>query len=123
MKVCVPSRAPGGPDVPLGTPFEETDLLDYYELRPDGQFEHLAQMRNCGGGACVEPAEAIKHRGVQSVVVASLAPSALMRFHNYGITVFAADHIPVREALRMLAEGRLREVTIDEFPRLRNEKR
>jgi predicted Fe-Mo cluster-binding NifX family protein len=123
MKVCVPSTSPGGPEAPIGAPFKETDLLDYYELRPDGEFEHLAQMRNCGGGACIEPVEAIRHRGVESVIVASLGPDTLLRFHNYGIKVFAADGPSVRAALGSLAAGGLREITIGEFAHLRNQKR
>ena len=122
MKVCVPSTSPGGPEAPIRAPFEETDLLDYYELHPYGEFEHLAQMRNCGGGACIEPVEAIMHRGVECVIGASLGPGTLLRFHNCGIKVFAADAPSARDALGSLAAGGLRGITIGGVGPLGDEK-
>ncbi|MCU0859601.1 MAG: hypothetical protein MUE55_03345 [Thermoplasmata archaeon] len=118
MKVCIPCTAPGGPETVIATPFEETDFLDYYEVHPDGRFEHLAQMRNCGGGTCVDPVEAIIHRGVDKVVVTSLTPSSLLRFHNAGVEVLRTDDPTVRGTLDLLARGGLKTVTIDEYAKL-----
>lgn len=118
MKVCIPCTAPGGPGAVIATPFEETDFLDYYEVHPDGRFEHLAQMRNCGGGTCVDPVEAIIHRGVDKVVVTTLSPSSLLRFHTAGIEVLATDDPAVRGALDLLARGGLRRIAIDQYAQL-----
>ncbi len=118
MKVCIPCTAPGGPETVIATPFEETDFLDYYEVHPDGRFEHQAQTRNCGGGTCVDPVEAIIHRGVDKVVVTTLSPSSLLRFHTAGIEVLATDDPAVRGALDLLAKGGLRRITIDQYAQL-----
>ena len=115
MKVCVPCNSPGGPDAVMASPFEETDLLDYYELLPDGRFEHTAQMRNCGGATCVDPIDAISSRGVEKVVVTGLTPTSLLRLHNAGVKVYLADDPLARAALDDLAKGTLTEVTIDRF--------
>jgi len=118
MKVCVPCNSPGGPDAVIASSFEETDLLDYYELLPDGRFEHTAQMRNCGDAACVNPVDAIASRGVAKIVVTGLTPTSLMRLHNAGVKVYLAGDPLVRVALDDLAKGALTEVTIDRFATL-----
>lgn len=118
VKVCIPCDAPGGPDAAIASAFEETPLLDYYEVHPDGMFEHTSQARNCGAATCVDPVDAIIGRGVEAVVVTSLSPSSLMRFHNAGVKVLVTDNPSVRATLDMLAAGKLQELKMDMFAEL-----
>lgn len=123
MKVCIPCDGPGGPDAAISSPFEETGVLDYYEVHPDGMFEHTSQARNCGAATCVDPVEAIIGRGVEAVVVTSLSPSSLMRFHNAGVKVLVTDNPSVMVTLDMLARDGLEELTMDMFAELGKNKR
>ena len=118
MKVCIPCDGPGGPDSAISSPFEETGVLDYYDVHPDGMFEHTSQARNCGAATCVDPVEAIIGRGVEAVVVTSLSPSSLMRFHNAGVKVLVTDNPSVMVTLDMLARGGLQELTMEMFATL-----
>ncbi len=118
MKVCIPCDGPGGPDSAISSTFEDTGVLDYYEVHPDGMFEHTSQARNCGADTCVDPVEAIIGRGVEAVVVTSLSPSSLMRFHNAGVKVLVTDNPSVMVTLDMLARGGLQELTMEMFATL-----
>ena len=115
VKVCIPCDGSGGPDAAIASAFEETSLLDYYEVHPDGMFEHTSQTRNCGAATCVDPVDAIIGRGVEAVIVTSLSPSSLMRFHNSGVKVLVTDNPSVRATLDLLAKGALQELTMDAF--------
>jgi len=123
VKVCIPCESPGGPDAAIATPFEETGVLDYYDVHPDGMFEHTSQMRNCGEATCSDPVDAIVGRKVEVVIVTSLSPSSLMRFHNEGVKVLVTDNPSVRATLDLLASGKLQELTMDRFAELGNNKR
>lgn len=123
MKVCIPCESPGGPDAAIATPFEETGVLDYYEVHPDGMFEHTAQIRNCGPATCVDPVDAIVGRKVETVIVISLSPSSLMRLHNEGVRVLVTDNPSVRATLDLLARGELQELTMKRFAELGKNKR
>ena len=118
MKGCIPCDGPGGPDSAISSTFEETGVLDYYDVHPDGMFEHTSQARNCGAATCVDPVEAIIGRGVEAVVVTSLSPSSLMRFHNAGVKVLVTDNPSVMVTLDMLARGGLQELTMEMFATL-----
>lgn len=115
VKVCVPCESPGGPDSAITGPLEDSGVLDYYEVHPDGTFEHTSQARNCGAAACVDPVDAIVGRKADAVIVASLSPSSLMRLHNGGVRVLVTDNPSVRASLDMLADGRLEELTMKRF--------
>jgi predicted Fe-Mo cluster-binding NifX family protein len=123
VKVCIPCESPGGPDAAIATPFEETGVLDYYDVHPDGMFEHSSQMRICGVAACIDPVDAIVGRKVDAVIVISLSPSSLMKLHNGGIRVLVTDNPSVRSSLDLLASGKLQELTMDRFAELGNNKR
>ncbi len=123
MKVCIPCEAPGGPDAAIASPFEETSVLDYYEVHPDGMFEHTSQARNCGAATCVDPVDAIIGRTVEAVIVTSLSPSSLMRLHNAGVKVLVTDNPSVRATLDLLAKGELQELTMDRFAELGKNRR
>lgn len=110
VKVCIPCAEPGGPDAAIESPFEETDILDYYDLRQDGMFEHTAHMRNCGGAACIDPVEAIVGRKSEAVVVTGISQSNLMRLKNAGVKVLVATNPSVRVILDELASGSLKEL-------------
>ena len=84
----------------------------------DGPVEHTSQARNCGAATCVDPVEAIIGRGVEAVVVTSLSPSSLMRFHNAGVKVLVTDNPSVMVTLDMLARGGLQELTMEMFAAL-----
>lgn len=117
MRVCIPCNIPGGPEVAVTTAFEEADYLDYYELRPDGNFEHEAETKNCSAG-CVDPVDAIIRRGTEAVVVAGIRPDSLMRLWNAGVKVYHADDPSVRVLLDRLASRSLNEIKIDSFAEL-----
>lgn len=123
MKVCIPCESPGGPDAAIVGPFEETSVLDYYDVGPDGEFAHTSQARNCGAATCVDPVDAIIGRGVEAVIVTSLSPSSLMRLHNGGVKVLVTDNPSVRVTLDLLARGELQELTMDRFAELGKNRR
>ncbi len=106
MRVCIPSPYPGGPQTPVSAAFEQADMLDYYELRTDGSFEQIAQMRNCIG-ACIDPVEAIMRRGAKTVIVVDISDSYLMRFRNASVDVLLANSSSVEEVMRSAAKGEL----------------
>jgi len=115
MIVCVACSDPGGPDAAFDAPFELTAILDYYDVHTDGYIKHLAQMRNCGGGGCIDPVEAIKRRGVEKVIVTGLSPGNLLRFRNHHIRVLRTENPSVRLSLDALVKGELKEIAIDQF--------
>jgi predicted Fe-Mo cluster-binding NifX family protein len=122
VKVCIPCDSPGGPDAAIASPFEETGLLDYYTVHPDGMFEHTSQARNCGAATCVDPVDAIIGRGIEAVIVTSISPSSLMRFHNAGVKVLVTDNPSIRATLDLLANGGLQELKMDRFAELGKDK-
>jgi len=95
-------------------PFEESELLDHYEVHEDGKFDHLAQIRPCLGG-CSDPVEAITRREVKATIVARISPGSLMRFSNSGIKVLRADNPAVRSLIDSFVAGELEEISIDRF--------
>lgn len=115
MIVCVARSDPAGFDAVIDASFELTAILDYYDVHTDGYIEHLAQMRNCGGGGCTDPVEAMKRRGVEKVIVTGLSPGNLLRFRNYGIRVLRTENPSVRQSLDALVKGELKEIAIDQF--------
>jgi len=112
LKICIPCQFPGGPDAVVNAPFEESELLDYYEVHEDGNFEHLAQTRPCLGG-CSDPVEAITRRGVEAIIVVEISPSSLMRFSRSGIKVLKADNPAVRSLIDSFVAGDLKEIHVD----------
>jgi predicted Fe-Mo cluster-binding NifX family protein len=96
----------------------ESEFLDYYNVREDGGFEHIAQTRQCAG-SCSDPVEGIAKRGVRAVIIAGLSPNALLKFHNAGIRVFNAKSASVPDLIREWAAGRLEEVGMDQYSSLR----
>lgn len=115
MKVCIPCAEPGGPEAAIESAFEETDILDYYELHGDGGFEHVAQMRNCGGAACIDPVDAIVGRGVEAVVVSDISAANLMRLLAAGVDVLATENPSVRVTLDDLGQSRLRRLSLPDL--------
>jgi len=109
MRICIPSPYPGGPDTRLTAEFELADMLDYYDVKPDGSYNHIAQTRNCIG-ACIDPVEAIMHRGVERVVVKGIGPSYLSRIPGAGVKVYLADSESVDELINALAKNELDEI-------------
>ena len=109
MRVCIPSPYPGGPDTPVTAEFELADMLDYYELNPDGSFAQIAQTRNCIG-ACIDPVEAIMRRGVEKVIVTGISGSYLMRFRNARIKVLQASDTNAAKLLAATARNELKEI-------------
>ncbi|MBN1678013.1 MAG: NifB/NifX family molybdenum-iron cluster-binding protein [Candidatus Thermoplasmatota archaeon] len=109
MRVCIPSRKPGGPDSVIPDHFNEMEVIDYYELRPDGEFEQSAQSVFCGGG-CYDVVEAMILRKVEALVVGGMSPSTLQRFRMAGIKVYRANGAEVRSLLRSLASGSLKQL-------------
>jgi len=121
MRVCIPSLDPGGPDGVSATSFEETEVFDFYDVHPDGNFERFAQTRPC---TCWGPdqAEAVSRRGVEAIIVRGISPSALLKFSAAGVRVLKADNPSVAALLDAFAAGRLEEIGIDQFARLGSKK-
>jgi len=114
MKICIPCQSPGGLDAAVVEPLEESEILDYYEVHDDRNFEHTAQMRGCLGG-CSDPVEAITRRGVEAVIVAGISPRSLMLFRNAGIKVLRADNPVVRSLIDSFIAESLEEIGVKEF--------
>lgn len=121
MKICVPCQFPGGPDGVVAYPFEESELLDYYEIEEDGNFEHVAQTKLCMGG-CADPVETITRRDVEVVVVAGLSPDSLLRLKNSGVRVFRTDPGQVMSIIDSFLSGDLKEIGMDQFSDLGKQK-
>lgn len=121
MRVCIPCNLPGGPENTVTASFEEADVLDYYELHEDGNFEHEAETKNCFAG-CVDPVDAIVKRRTEAVVVVGIHPSSLMRFWNAGVRVYRASDPSVPVLLNRLASGQLEQLKIDMFAALGKKK-
>jgi len=121
MRVCIPSLDPGGPGGVAAASFEDTEVFDFYDVHPDGNFECVAQTRPC---VCWGPdqAEAVSRRGIDAIVVAGISPSALLRFTAAGVRVLRVDKPSVAVLLESYAAGRLEEIRIGEFSRLRKMK-
>jgi predicted Fe-Mo cluster-binding NifX family protein len=118
VRICIPSLDPGGPDGIAAPSFENTEVFDFYEMQPDGTFERIAQTRPC---MCWGPdqAEAIYRRGVEAIIVAGISPSALLKFKSAGVKVFRIDTRSVKALLDSFASGKLAEIGIDQFGKLR----
>lgn len=110
MRVCIPTKKPGGPDSAIPGHFNEMEVIDYYELESNGEFDHSAQSVFCGGG-CFDVVEAMIRRGVAAVVVGGMSASTLQRFKMAGVRVYRADGLVVRSLLDSLASGRLGELS------------
>ncbi len=109
MRVCIPTVSPGGPDAGLPDHFDLMETIDYYDLREDGGFDHVAETRYCGGG-CYDIVEAMIRRDVKALVVRSISPYTLRRFKDSGVKVFYGDGRSSRQSLKMLADGTLPEL-------------
>lgn len=86
------------------------EIIDYYDLRADGEFDHSSQSVYCGGG-CFDVVEAMIRREVKAVVVGGMSASTLQRFKTAGVKVYKADGLAVRILLDFLVKGRLEELT------------
>ncbi len=117
MMVCVPCAYPGGPDAAIVDSLEESEMLDFYDLLPDGRFEHVAQTRKCLGG-CTDPVESIVRRGAEAIVVTRLSPNSLLRLRGSGVRVMLTDHPSVRAALEELSAGKLEEIGLERFAQM-----
>ena len=117
MRVCIPSIDPGGPDGVAAASFEDAEVFDFYDGRPDGNFERVAQTRPC---MCWGPdqAEAISRRSVDAILVACISPNSLLKFATSGVKVFRVDNPSVATLLDSFAAGRLTEIRISEFAKL-----
>jgi predicted Fe-Mo cluster-binding NifX family protein len=110
--ICIPTRFPGGPDSVISESFEDAELFDFYEVHPDGNFEHTVQSRPC---ACWGPdqVEAVARRGIDAIIVAGMSSSALMRFRASGVRILRADNPSVTALLDSCSTGRLVEIGMD----------
>jgi len=117
MRVCVPSLDPGGPDGVAAASFEDSEVFDFYDIRPDGNFESVAQTRPC---MCWGPdqAEAVSRRGIDAIIVGGISPSALLKFISAGVRVLRVDNPSVASLLDSFAVGRLVEMKLSEFAKL-----
>jgi predicted Fe-Mo cluster-binding NifX family protein len=110
VRVCIPTREPGGLDSVIPAHFNEMEIIDYYDLRTDGEFDHFSQSVFCGGG-CYDVVEAMIRREVAAVVVGGMSASTRQRFRTAGVKVYRADGLAVRVLLDSLVKGSLEELT------------
>ena len=114
MKICIGCADPGGPEAEIVDPLELCDVLDYYELQENGEFEHMAQTRKCLGG-CADLVESIVRRRVEIVVVVSLSPNSLLKLSNSGVRVYRTNNPSSKISLEMLSRGKLVEINRSQF--------
>ena len=117
MKVCIACAYPGGPDAAIVDSLELSEMLDFYDLRENGEFDHTAQTGNCLGG-CADPIETIVRRGTERVVVLTLSPNSLLKLTNSGVRIFKTDHPVVRSTLDLLSRDGLTEIDRSQFSKL-----
>ena len=92
-------------------------MLDFYDLRENSEFDHVAQTGKCLGG-CADPIETIVRRGTEKVVVLTLSPNSLLKLTNSGVRVFRTDTPVVRSSLNQLSRNGLTEIDRSQFSRL-----
>jgi len=117
VRICIPSRKPGGPDSVISNHFDEMEMIDYYDISPYGTFDHSAQTAYCGGG-CFDVVEAMIRRGIDSVVVNGISPSTLQRFRAAGVRVLKADQPHVGTLITSFISGQLKEFDRDQATRI-----
>jgi predicted Fe-Mo cluster-binding NifX family protein len=108
VKICVTTVFPGGLDGNLANAFEDSDLLDYFEIGADGTIEHDAQTRKCTGG-CADSAESVVRRGVEKIIVRNISPDSFLKLHLGWVKVYVSRNPSVRGSLRMIIDNSLRE--------------
>jgi predicted Fe-Mo cluster-binding NifX family protein len=118
MRICIACQSPGGPEGIVTAPLEESEILDHYEARDDGSFEHIAQTRQCAG-CCSDAVEGIARREVKAVIVAGVSPNSLLKFTNDRIRVLKASSRSVKGLMQSFANGALEEIGMDKFAKLR----
>jgi predicted Fe-Mo cluster-binding NifX family protein len=106
MRVCVPTDSPGGPASPVADSFQESDLLDFYELDTQGRFVLSVQIPNCAG-TCKDNVETVVRRGAEVVIVKTMSPSSVNRFMGAGVTVYRAHDGPSKISLAAMHNGEL----------------
>lgn len=116
MRVCIPS-ADSDRETSAARSFEEADLFDFYDIRPQGSSELVARIRPCMNG-CSDPVEVVSMRGADAVIVAHISPHSLVRLRNAGVRILIADAGSVGELIESYVAGRLKEVTGRDFGRL-----
>ena len=116
MKICIGCADPGGVEAVIVDPLEQCDVLDYYELQRNGEFEHVAQTRKCLGG-CTDLVESIVKRGVEIVIVISLSPNSLLKLSNSGVRVYRTNNPSAKISLEMLSRDKLVEIDRSQFSR------
>lgn len=97
--------------------FEDSEVFDFYDIRPDGGLERIAQTRPC---LCWGPdqAEAISRRGVEAIIVRGISPNTFLKFMTSGVKVFMAEDRSISVLLDLIAAGRLKEMDYREFAKL-----
>lgn len=108
---------PGGPSAVISDAFEDSELLDYYDVERDGSLKLLAQMRSCRGG-CSDPVETVTRRNVDAIIVRGMSPNSLMRLCNAGVKIFEADGPSVRILIDSFVAGDLKEIGMNRFAML-----
>jgi len=101
----------------VGESLELSEILDFYDLREDGRFEHTSHTRKCLGG-CSDLVETIVRREVEKVPVLTLTPNSLFRLLGAGVKVCRVVDPSVRVTLDMLAKGELEEIGMDRYSKL-----
>jgi predicted Fe-Mo cluster-binding NifX family protein len=117
VKICIGCADPGGPETEIVDPLELCDVLDYYELQKNGEFEHVAQTRKCLGG-CADLVESIVKRGVEMVVVISLSPNSLLKLSNSGVRVYRTENPSVKVSLDLPSRDKLVEIDRSQFSKM-----
>jgi predicted Fe-Mo cluster-binding NifX family protein len=117
VRICIGCAYPGGPDAAVVDSLELSEILDFYDLHGNGEFDHIAQSRKCLGG-CADPIETIVRRGTERVIVLTLSPNSLLKLANSGVRVFRTDTPVVRSSLDKLSRDELIEIDRSQFSTL-----
>ena len=117
MRICVACAYPGGPGAAIVDPLETSEILDYYDLKDDCEYEHVAQTTKCLGG-CSDLIESIVGRRVDGIIVGNLSPASLLRLKYGGVRIFITRNPSVKESIGLLCEKKLEEIGLDQFSKL-----
>ncbi|MBN1941400.1 MAG: NifB/NifX family molybdenum-iron cluster-binding protein [Candidatus Diapherotrites archaeon] len=69
-----------------------------------------------GGGAGIAAAQEIASQGVEAIISGNIGPNAFIVLQQSGIKIFQATGMSVKDAVKKMLEGKLKELTVSSVP-------